>query len=380
MATGLENKRLRSKRILIIGSPRSPLIWERGRVGRKAGYEIYWYSVPKAKSNGLAGALGPPLDRFNKLSMLWSPFFLHQAVHQIQPNLIHVYFAHQHVYTFVLSHFKPLILTVMGGDILPDQLFNGHRIWFIKKMLDAADIITSKSSFLDRALNRIGDYTDKIRRVTWGIDPQKFRPGIDVHFLRKRWDIESDELVFFCPRMCKPFYNKHVTIRAFGKYLREAGGKAKLIVAELFPDEVYRRQLRKLVSESGLSEQVRFVGAIPHEEMPAYFNLSDIMITVPLSDGMPQSLYEAMACGTFPILGNLPQYQELVRDGVNGRLVSIGDVEALVGAMLWAANHPQERKAAGFINRQGIIEIADKKTQDQFMNGIYDELCKKYPR
>jgi len=380
MATGLENRQLRPKRILIVGNPRSPLIWERGQVGRKTGYEVYWYSVPKANSNGLAGALGPPLSHLNKLSTLWSPFFLHRAIHQIQPNLIHVYFAHQHVYTFILSRFKPLILTVMGGDILPDQLFNGPRIWFIKRMLDAADIITSKSSFLDRALNRIGPYTDKIRRVTWGIDRQKFRPGIEVDFLRRRWNIQADELVFFCPRICKPFYNKHVTIQAFGKYLRQAGGKAKLIVAELFPDEAYRRGLKKLVSESNLLEQVCFAGAIPHEEMPTYFNLSDIMIAAPLSDGMPQSLYEAMACGTFPILGNLPQYQELVRDGVNGKLVPIGDVEVLAEAMLWAANHSQERKAAAFINRQCIVEIADKETQDQLVNNIYNELCEKYSR
>lgn len=380
MATRLENRQLRSKRILVIGNPRSPLIWERGQVGRKAGYEIYWYSVPKANSNSLAGALGPPLGRFSRLSAFWSPFFLHQAIHRIQPNLIHVYFAHQHVYTFILSHFKPLILTVMGGDILPDQLFNGHRIWLIKKMLDAADIITSKSSFLDDALNRIGHYTDKIRRVTWGIDTQKFRPEIEVDYLRRRWNIQPDELVFFCPRICKPFYNKHVTIQAFGNYLRQGGRKARLIVAELFPDKAYCRRLRKLVSELNLSERVCFAGAIPHEEMPAYFNLSDIMIAAPLSDGMPQSLYEAMACGTFPILGNLPQYQELVRDGVNGKLVPIRDIEALAGAMLWAAEHSQERKAAAFVNRQRIVETADKETQDRFVNTIYDELSEKYSR
>jgi len=378
MAAGLKNSRMRSKRILILGDPNSPLIWERGQVGHKAGYEIYWYSAPKADSKGLAGAFGPPLSRFSKISALWSPLSLRQTIHRVQPNLIHVHPAYQHVYTFVLSRFKPLILTVMGGDVLPDQFFNGHRKWFIKKLLDAADIITSKSSFLDRALNQIGHYAHKIRRVTWGIDTQEFRPGMNVDFLRRRWNIQTDEFVFFCPRICQPFYNKHITIQAFGQYLRESGGKAKLIVAEFFPDKTYCLQLRKLVSELNLSEQVCFVGEIAREEMSAYFNLSEIMIAAPPSDGMPQSLYEAMACGTFPILGNLPQYQEIVRDGVNGRLVRIGDVEALAEAMRWAAHHSQERKTAALINRQCIVEVANKETQDRFMNAIYDELCEKY--
>jgi glycosyltransferase involved in cell wall biosynthesis len=378
MATELETPCRSSKRILIVGNPYSPLIGERAQVGRKAGYEIYWYSVPKVESNGLVGTFSPPLGRFKRLSMLWSPFFLRQTIHHLRPDLIHAHFAYQHVHTFILSHFKPLILTVMGGDILPDQLFNGPRKRFIKKMLDAADIITSKSSFLDKALNRIGDYAHKIRRVIWGIDTQTFRPDIDVSFLRKRWNIDRDDLVFFCPRICKPFYNKHVTLQAFGKYLRQATGKAKLMVAELFPDVAYQRLLRRLVTELDLTEHVRFVGTIPHPEMPAYFNLSDIMIAIPLSDGMPQSLYEAMACGTFPILGKLPQYQELIQDGMNGRLVSIGDVNALAEAMGWAASHPLERKAMALINRQCILEIADKEAQDQLVNSIYEELCQKY--
>ena len=382
MATRTKYRSNRPKRILIIADSRSPLARERGLVGCKGGYDIYWYSFPKAKLKGLRGAIAPPLGRLRWLSVLLSPLFLWRAINQIQPDLIHVFYANQQENTMVLSRFRPLTLTVMGGDVLPDQSFNGRRRWLIKKMLDSTDVITSKSLFLDDALNQIGNYAHKIRRVTWGVDTHTFRTGVDVSFLRQRWGIESDNLVFFSPRICQPFYNKHLIIQAFANYIHQSGPgtKAKLIIAELFAEESYSKRLRALAKDLELMEHIRFVGTIPHQEMPSYLNLSDIMVAIPPSDGMPQSLYEAMACGTYPILGNLTQYQELIQDGVNGRLVEVGDVHILSEAMSWASFHPEQRKAAANINRQRIIEVADKEIQDRLVISIYDELLKKYAR
>jgi glycosyltransferase involved in cell wall biosynthesis len=346
----------------------------------KGGYQIYWYSFPKADLKDLAGAVAPPMGRIRWLSFLFSPLFLKRAIRKIRPDLIHTFYGNQQLDTLVLSRFRPLVLTLMGGEILPDQSFNGWRRWPIKKMLDSADLITSKSLFMDETLKRIGNYAHKIRRVTWGVDVHKFCSGIDASFLRKRWDIHPDDLVFFCPRICHPFYNKHLIIQAFANYIHRSGTriKAKLIIAELFADEGYCKRLRDLAAELGLVEQVRFVGTIPHQEMPAYLNLSDIMIAIPPSDGMPQSLYEAMACGTYPILGNLESYRELIQDGVNGKLVEVGDVGALGEAMCWAAAHPEHRKTAAIMNRQRILEVAGKEGQDRIVLSIYEELLKKY--
>ena len=381
MATQSEHP-LGPKRILVVADPRGPFTQQGGLVGCKGGHEVYWYSTRKTEVEGLSGVITPPLGRLGQLSILYSPLFLKRAIHRIQPDLIHAFFAFQKFDTFVLAHFRPLILTVLGGDILPDQMFRGAWTWLVKKMLDSADIITSKSSFLDEALNRIGDYAHKIRRVTFGVDTKKFQPSLDVSVLQRRWNIDPDDLVFFSPRICHPFYKQDLIIRAFAGYLQRAqkGVKAKLIVAELFPDEAYCRHLRRLVAELRLTQSVRFVGAIPYQEIPAYFNLADIMIATPPSDGMPHSLYEAMACGTYPILGNLPPYQELLKDSINGRLVPVGDINALAEAMHWAAAHPEQRKAAAVINRQRIIEMADKDGQDRLVNSIYDELCQKYAK
>ncbi len=366
------------KRILVIANTRSPLDRERGLVGLKGGHQIYWYSYPKADFKDLAGAMGPPMGRTRWLSFFLSPLFLKFALGKVRPDLIHVFYAYQKLDNLVISQFKPLVVTAMGGDILSDQSFCGRKKWLIKKVLERADIITSKSAFLDEVLRGIGDYGDKIRRVTWGVNTQQFSPGRDVGSLRKQLNIEADVMTFFSPRICKPFYNQDQVIKAFAIYQASSGTKkrSKLLITQFLQEENYLRQLKKRAAELGLQEDVKFVGPIPHQEMPLYFNIADIMVSIPPSDGMPQSLYEAMACGTYPILGNLPYYREMVEDGVNGRLVKIGDVRSLSEAMSWAAGRPEHRKAAAIHNRKRILEVADKEAQEKRVNSIYDEVLK----
>lgn len=370
----------RPKRILIIADGYSPLDRERGLVGLKGGYQIFWYSFPRADLKGLTGAIAPPMGQSRWFSFFFSPWYLKRTIQRIQPDLIHVFYAYHQLNNLVLNRFKPLVVTVMGGDVLSDQSFYGKKKWLTKKILEKADIITSKSNFLDKVLQNIGDYFHKIRRVTWGVDTKQFYPEMDVRFLRERWKIEADDLVFLSPRNCQPFYNQNLIIKAFSEYpsLHGTKKKAKLLIAEHFSDESYVKRLRALSMELGLQDKVYFVGPIPHQEMPAYFNLADVMVAVPSSDGMPQSLYEAMACGTFPILGDLPQYQEMIQDGKNGKLVKIGDVSALSEAMGWVSDHPEHRKVVAVFNRKRIMEIADKEVQDLIMISIYEELFQRY--
>jgi len=322
------------------------------------------------------------MGQIRLFSFFFSPWSLKWAIHRVQPDLIHVFYAYHQLQNLVLSRFKPLVVTVMGGDVLADQSFYGKKRWLTERILEKTDIITSKSKFLDGILQNIGDYAHKIRRVTWGVDTKQFYPGMDVRSLREKLKIEYDDLVFLSPRNCQPLYNQDLIIEAFSQFLslHNAKRKAKLLIVEHLPDEFYLKRLKGLSRELGLQDKVRFIGPIPHHEMPAYFNLANVTVAVPRSDGMPQSLYEAMSCESFPILGDLPQYQELIQNGKNGRLVKIGDVRALSEAMVWVSENPERRKEIAVFNRKRVMEVADKTGQDHIMLSIYEELFERYKK
>jgi glycosyltransferase involved in cell wall biosynthesis len=365
-------------KILIVGHPTSPLEQTRGLVGQRAGHQIFWFSVPPATLPGVTSLSVPNFARQSAPTrFLLKPLFLSLAIQKARPDIVHIHYAQTGLMTLPLARFHPLVVTVMGGDILPDQGYRSLAAISTRWLLEHADCITSKTEFMDSALDKIGNYRNKIRRITWGIDLNHFHPGRNVAALRVRWSIPPHDLVVFDSRLARPFYNKHIIMEAFAGYLQSGGPSATLLVAEAFADPAYLVRLRQQAQRLGIPDRVRFVGAIPYAEMPDYYALSDITVSVPPSDGLPQTIYEAYACGSFLIVGALPQYAEVVEDQVTALQVPVGSVQALKKAISWICANPDVRERAKSIGRAYVQKHADFDKQANFMNQIYaDLLCK----
>ena len=364
-------------RILIVGDAHSPLIRERGLIGRRAGHEVFWMS-PAGGVVGDVRVFSPPaaIHRMRAIRQLALPFVLRRALTEVRPDLIHVHYAYQALGTYVLRRFHPLVVSVMGGDILPDQSYHGYRAQLVRSLLDAADCITSKSEFLDAALGAIGPYHEKIRRITWGVDLNHYSRMRDTSRLRRRLGIRDDEYVFFDARLAEALYNKDVILAAFAAYL-ETGRHAVLIVSGLFGHVDFLAQLRQRARDLGIVDRVRFVGGIDPREMADYYALADVTISVPASDGFPQTIYEAAASGSFLILSDLPQYREAVRDGLVAHHVRPGDPTALAAALIWFANHPEARVEATRAAWTYTSKVADKRMQDVELCDLYAELLQR---
>jgi len=85
-----------------------------------------------------------------------------------------------------------------------------------------------------------------------------------------------------------------------------------LIISENTVDATYKAEILALISSLQLQKHVIFVGDIRHEEMPQYYSLADVVVGIPPSDGLPQTLLETMACEVPHILVRLPHYKEIV--------------------------------------------------------------------
>ncbi len=84
--------------------------------------------------------------------------------------------------------------------------------------------------------------------------------------------------------------------------------RVKFLVLGIGPDEA---SLRSLASSFKVSDRVKFLRQIPHEEMPKYLKISDIFIRPSRSEGLGNSFLEAMASGV-PVLatsvGGIPDF------------------------------------------------------------------------
>jgi glycosyltransferase involved in cell wall biosynthesis len=70
---------------------------------------------------------------------------------------------------------------------------------------------------------------------------------------------------------------------------------------------------------------IEFYPAISHHEMIKMVKKSKVYLSATKSDGSSLSLLEAMACGCYPVLSNIPSNREWVVDGLNGVLFNSFD-------------------------------------------------------
>jgi glycosyltransferase involved in cell wall biosynthesis len=83
----------------------------------------------------------------------------------------------------------------------------------------------------------------------------------------------------------------------------------------------------------GLEGRVRFVGALPREEVLALLRAAHAVVLSSAWENFPHVLVEALAVGTPAIATRVGGVAEIVEDGTSGLLVPAGDAEALAGAM-----------------------------------------------
>ena len=94
--------------------------------------------------------------------------------------------------------------------------------------------------------------------------------------------------------------------------------EAILLLAGKGEDE---NALKSLAERLGVAGRVRFLGAVPHGELPVVLNAADVFVLPTASEGLANAWVEALACGTPVVTTPIPGAQELVTDPAWGRLV-----------------------------------------------------------
>jgi glycosyltransferase involved in cell wall biosynthesis len=294
-----------------------------------------------------------------------------------RPDLLHLHYAGGPLGTLAtLSRARPLVATVMGGDVLPERHpggLSGLERRASRRVLEEADLILAKSDALRPAIARHGDSAARVETVRWGIDPEKFRPvPADGRRLREKLGLLASDRVILSPRTVNAVHNIHLLVDAMPRILAAAPG-AMLLLAEPAADPDYKRRVSERIVELGLAGRVRFIGGLGHEDMPALYSMSEVMVAIPVADGLPQSLFEAMGCGTPAVLGRLPAYAEAVEDGKSALLVDLAS-EAVAGAVARLLTEPALHETIAAAARDRVAAIALLPREAQRVEEFYRRL------
>jgi len=363
-------------KVLIVANADSSLLRERVQMTIDMGHEVIWYS--ESRNVPLAGckivharkrtSIGI-VDKALSISLFFS------VLRKERPELLHIHWALFTPILFMRS-LPPVLVSVMGSDVnLPGRF--GLRRFFARLSLNRAKLITSKSSGMDEAILALGDYGSKIRRVTWGLDEKWFALSMQKAKARERLGIEQDAVVFFSPRAHTQIYRVPEIVQAFIALLEKNPSRPlTLLVAGSFNGTEPGEDVSRLVDSGPRKRHIKLVGMLGQESMQDHYAACDAVVSYASTDGMPQSLYEAMAAGCFPIFTDLPCYTELLQDGHNALLCDTNNPESLssqlAGYLL--LKETNREKTALQENIEMVRKVASKESQEKILANIYDAI------
>jgi glycosyltransferase involved in cell wall biosynthesis len=122
--------------------------------------------------------------------------------------------------------------------------------------------------------------------------------------------------------------------------------------------EVAESWIRKL----GIASDVTLLPALEQEELARLFRLAPVTLSLTEHDGVPNILLESMACGSFPICGDLESIREWIDQGHNGYLVDPGDPADVVDAVIRIHRDSALRTEAARRNQRIISKRAEWRT------------------
>jgi glycosyltransferase involved in cell wall biosynthesis len=309
--------------------------------------------------------------------------FVRTLINELKPDLVH---AMRIPYEGMLAAYvdppTPLLLSVWGNDFTLHAPSTPGMRWLTRRALTRADALQTDCR-RDLRLARQWGYPDDspviVLPAGGGVQEDLFYPG-EAHLatlsepLRSVFQrIPSEAEVVVNPRGFRAYVRNDTFFRSIPSVL-----EANPDVIFLCPTMEAEPEAERWLSRLGIGDAVHLLPRLSAEEMAAVYRRAQVTVSVTEHDGTPNTLLEAMACGCFPIAGDLESIREWIDEGENGLLVDPDRPEDLAQAINKALSDSELRKRAMDHNRRLIEERALRENVMAKAEAFYDELQKSH--
>jgi len=194
-------------------------------------------------------------------------------------------------------------------------------------------------------IDKVGIAPARVRRICNGVDAGRFVPAVERQAVDGSPFNDPELVVFGAVGRLQAVKDHANLIRAFGALVRgnaDAARRARLMIVGGGP---LHHMLQALIESEGLDRHVWLAGE--RADVPAMMRGMNVFLLPSLSEGISNTLLEAMASGLPIIATDVGGTAELVVDGQTGLLVPAADAARLAAAMADLLADPARAKAMG---------------------------------
>jgi len=253
-----------------------------------------------------------------------------------------------------------------------------RRIWLRRLAYELADRILFLSHHLrDFHTRQTGFAADKISVIHNGVDSRRFFPDPATRIrMRKELALAEDDFCIGCVENLFPVKDHISALKALERLNRE-GAKCRLLLVGEGPELPKLESF--LIAHPKCRQHVSFLGT--SDRVSELLNAIDVCVLPSLTEGISNSLLEAMASGVPVVVTATGGNPEVVVDGVSGLLFPVGDDRRLAEQISLLKSRSGLRselvcQALGRVREKFSIDSMVRK-YEQLYDGLSDKLSSR---
>jgi glycosyltransferase involved in cell wall biosynthesis len=195
------------------------------------------------------------------------------------------------------------------------------------KEYEEADYVAIPSMFVKRTFLEYGFPENKLIHVPYGVELSQFK------------QIPKSDNIF------RVIFVSGMSLRKGVHYLLQAFSELNLPNSELLLIGSINDEIKPFFKK--YEDRFKWLGHIPQNELYKYYSQGSVFVLNSIEDGFGMVIIQAMACGLPVIATTNTGGEDIIRDGKDGFVIPIRDVEKLKEKLLYLYENPEICKQMG---------------------------------
>jgi D-inositol-3-phosphate glycosyltransferase len=256
-------------------------------------------------------------------------------------------------------------LRARASEREPQQRLDAERR--LVHTVDRVLVATSHERQLLRQIYRLP--AERVSVVPLGVDLEQFQPRNPAE-ARAALDLDPEERVLLAVGRMEPLKGFDILIRALAQTTMSRPPMLLVVGGDERAAAEFDR-LRAVADEVGVTERVRFVGAVPHEQLATYYNAADVVVVPSFYESFGLVALEAMASGVPVVASRVGGLTTTIGDGRTGYLIPWRCPEPFAEKIDLLLRNEGLRRALGSAARQSMEAYAWDRVASE-LGAVYE--------
>jgi glycosyltransferase involved in cell wall biosynthesis len=228
---------------------------------------------------------------------------------------------------------KPFVVSYHGDTYYNyGKLIRRIGLWLLDKfivptVLSRARVITCNSIYYIPLSRFLPKYRAKILICTPGINADESSVPYTREECREQLSLPKDDKIILFVGHLINYKSPDLLIKAMPAIIKKTPDARLVIVG----DGPLRGELNNITNALNLTQTIKFAGAVSDDVKALYYNAADVFVLPSTTSGesFGRVLLEAAAAGLPIVVSSLETFRAFIRDGYNGLVAKLGDIDSL---------------------------------------------------